>query len=108
MKFIKIAQEWRENPSTGERKLVPVAVTDEAEAIRLVQDWDTVMEIVERIGGAEALSNIHTFKKEYDERTILLAKIAEYEGDVITAATEAAAPAAVKAPPAEKPKRGPK
>ena len=102
MKFIKIAQEWRENPNTGDRKLVPVAVTDENEAIRLVQDWDKVLEIVERIGGAEALSNIQLIRKEYDERTITLAKIGEYEGDVITAATKAAAP------PAEKPKRGTK
>jgi hypothetical protein len=108
MKFLKIAQEWRENPSTGERKLVPVAVNSEGEAIRLVQDWDKVLEIVSHIGGAEALSNIQTFKKEYDERTIVLAKIGEYEGDVITAATKAATPAAVKAPPAEKPKRGTK
>lgn len=93
MKFVKIAQEWRENPNNGDRKLVPVVVTDENEAIRLVQDWDTIMKIVSRIGGAEALSRVQTFRKEYDERTIVLAKIGEYEGEVITAATKAAAPA---------------
>ena len=101
MKFVKIAQEWRENPSTGERKLVPVTINSEGEVIRLVQDWDTIMAIVHRIGGAEALSRVQVFKKEYEERTILLAKVGEYEGEFITAATPAAAPA-------EKPKRGAK
>ena len=96
MKFIKIAQEWRENPTTGDRKLVPVVVSAEGEAIRLVQDWNKVMEIVSRIGGGEALSNIQLIRKEYDERTITLAKIGEYEGIIITAATPVAAPPAKK------------